>query len=317
MPCARCSTTGWPLDTDDAHEHGASSSRQARPRVSRAWTHHRRRHACRERDVPSPESPWRNRSIVALTIVGLVADGTLDAELAALLWLLVEDGVPLIVTGDTDVGVRAAVASAILDVAPGRPWVVVDADRERPDADALGATLRGGVTPAVVVRAASLRDAIARLAAPPSGLPDDAVRRLGAVLVVEGPEPRVRVTAAHYLRPVERDAQGHIQRRPPAVLATWDPAADQFEHFAWGITPELADRIDRAQADFEDRQATRASGLSDLSRQAGREPGRIRAALAALTAAEPPRIPAPQHAPARPSGLHSPLLDPPRGGHVH
>jgi hypothetical protein len=258
--------------------------------------------------------------IVSPTLVGLVADRTLDAELAALLWLLVDDGVPLIVTGEADAATRAAVAAAILDIAPNRPWVVLDADRDHPDAESLGATLRGGVTPAVLVAAPSLKAAMERLSAPPGGLPDDAVRRLGAALVVEGGGGHgVRITAAHYLRPIERDAQGHVQRRPPAVLATWDPAADTFEHFAWGITPELADRVDRSQADLEDRQAARAASLARLAAAAPADldPVRVRATIAALVASEPPRERAPQHAAARPSPFHSPLLDPPGEDHVH
>lgn len=221
---------------------------------------------------------------------------------------------PLIVTGETDTAVRAAIASAVLDVVPDRPWVVIDADRERPDAETLGATLRGGVTPAVILRAASLRAAMDLLAAPPDGLPDDAVRRLGAVLVVDAPAgARPRIVAAHYLRPIERDGQGHVQRRPPAVLATWDPATDLFEHFAWGITPELADRVDRSQADLEQRQAARAVSLARIAATSDRDPARVRATIAALVASEPPREPAPVHAPARTSGVQSPLTDP----HIH
>ena len=232
-----------------------------------------------------------------------------------MLWLLVEDGVPLIVTGETDTPVRAAVAAAVLEMAPERPWVVIDADRERPDPETLGATLRGGVTPAVIVGAPSLKVAMERLSMPPDGLPEDAVRRLGAVLVVDAPGGAVpRIAAAHYLRPIERDAQGHVQRRPPAVLATWDPATDGFEHFAWAITPELADRVDRSQADLEERHAARTASLARLAATVpDADPIRLRATLAALVASEPPREPAPEHAPARPSGARSPLTDP----HVH
>jgi hypothetical protein len=231
-----------------------------------------------------------------------------------LLWLLAEDGVPLIVAGEREAADRAAVATAILDVPPERPWVVFDADRDRPDAETLGAALRGGVTPAVILRAASLREVMDRLSAPPDGLPDDAVRRLGVALILspEGLGP-VRVAAAHYLRPIERDGAGHVQRRPPAILATFDPDVGGFEHFAWGITPELADRVDRSQADFERRQTARSTSLARLAATADRDAARTRRTLAALLASEPPREPAPDHRPARPDGPRSPLTDP----HLH
>ena len=59
------------------------------------------------------------------------------------------------------------------------------------------------------------------------------------------------MAAAHYVRPVARDTHGHVQRLGPAVLATWDPTEDAFEHFGWGITPELARRVGRPAGDFE------------------------------------------------------------------
>ena len=48
---------------------------------------------------------------------------------------------------------------------------------------------------------------------------------------------------------------------PPAVVATWDPAGGRFEHFAWGITAELADRIGMRPVDLEREQASRAERL--------------------------------------------------------
>ncbi len=80
--------------------------------------------------------------------------------------------------------------------------------------------------------------------------------------MAEQTEVGLRCTVVHYLRPVERDAQGHIQRRPPAVLAAWDEQDDVYEHYAWGITPELADRVGRSQADLEERQRDRAAFLA-------------------------------------------------------
>ena len=73
-----------------------------------------------------------------------------------------------------------------------------------------------------------------------------------------------RVVAAHYVRPTARDEHGHVQRLGPAVLATWDREHDLFEHFAWGITPELALRVGRRPGDFElevDRRRDYLAGL--------------------------------------------------------
>ena len=75
-------------------------------------------------------------------------------------------------------------------------------------------------------------------------------------------ESTLRAAAVHYLRPTERDAQGHLQRRPHAVLATWDPTAGAFDHFAWGVVAELSGRTGRRPVDFEREQAVRARGLA-------------------------------------------------------
>jgi hypothetical protein len=252
------------------------------------------------------------------SLIDTVADGGLDAELAALLWLLVEGGVPLTVTGPASAAVRRRLASVLLAVPPVSPWILVDADEERPGLATLGARIRGGVRVGITLGALDLRDAIERLSARPDGLPEDAVRRLGVVLVV-GQVPstavgpiveRRRILAAHYLRPTERDPQGHIQRRPPAVLATWVAESDTFDHFAWGLTPELADLVDRTQASFEELQAGRAAVLRRFVREPAADP---ETALRAALEAEPIRQPAREPRVAQPSAAPHPLTDP----HVH
>jgi hypothetical protein len=132
--------------------------------------------------------------------------------------------------------------------------------------DELGATWAGVVRIAVravslgyglgaTVAAPSLEAVLARLRAAPMRLAEDELSRLGLVLIVEPPgdgsEPLPRVVAAHYLRPVARDMHGHVQKLGPAVLATWDERAGRFEHFGWGVTPELAMRTGRHAGDFE------------------------------------------------------------------
>ena len=262
------------------------------------------------------------------TLADLVADRTVDAELAALLWLLAEGRVPLIVTGEASLEERTRLAEAVLSADPSGAWVLLDAESEPPTPARLAAHLQGGVGLSVTLAATDLRDLIERLQAPPHGLPEDAVRRLGIVLVASSTERGLRLAAVHYLRPTERDAEGHIQRRPPAVLATWDADADGYEHFAWAITPELADRVDRSQADLEERQRSRATFLAQASSErsmaeagadgptpeaGGDRPTREAwlARVAEHLEAEPPRVPAPEHERARSSPFHGGLTDPP------
>lgn len=85
----------------------------------------------------------------------------------------------------------------------------------------------------------------------------DEARDLGLILIVgDG-----HVTAAHYMRPVERDAAGHLQRRPPALLSARDDEAGGLDHFHWAFTDELAARAGLTRAELEDEQAARARRL--------------------------------------------------------
>ncbi|MFI5226105.1 MAG: hypothetical protein ACHQ3P_05470 [Candidatus Limnocylindrales bacterium] len=122
------------------------------------------------------------------------------------------------------------------------------------------------------IHAESLEEVFELLGGPEVGLTDDELSRLGVVLilrVVRAPSdgrPVRRVVAAHYVRPVARDAAGHVQRLGPAVLATWDGRADRFEDFAWGVVPELAERVGRKAGDFETERDRRAGYLAELVR---------------------------------------------------
>ena len=88
----------------------------------------------------------------------------------------------------------------------------------------------------------------------------DEVRDLGIVLVLRDG----RVVAAHYVRPVERDGAGHLQRRPPALLAAWSPDAAAPDHFYWAITDELATRAGMERDEFEDEHRRRRERLVNL-----------------------------------------------------
>jgi O-antigen/teichoic acid export membrane protein len=174
------------------------------------------------------------------TVPAEVAAGTMHAEMAALVWQLIEGGVPLNVTGPPS-SRPAALRTALLELA--------------------GALEAGGG----IHEAESLDALLRELAHGGDAMAADAPRQLGVVLVLRdlGGGSR-RVVAAHYVRPIERDREGHLQRRPPAVLFAWDDGAGRFEEFAWGVTSELAARIGTEPADFEQRQAERAAFLAGL-----------------------------------------------------
>ena len=179
------------------------------------------------------------------SITAWLATGALDAELAALLWLLVEAGLRVTVAGPpgSDSGaLLAALAAFGPSPVPGP----------------------GSRLPAIV-EATSFADLRARLAGPPLGASEDELRTLGLVLVLEvAPPGDWRIAAAHYVRPPELDGQGHVQRRPPAILAAWDGRRGAFDDYSWGISAELAGRVGREPSEFEAERARRAGYLADL-----------------------------------------------------
>jgi hypothetical protein len=197
-----------------------------------------------------------------VSVLPLLRDGVLDPGLVALTWLLVEGGLPLLVTGPAGAGARTELAGALLSIDPDRAWLVVDADTDPPTLPRLSALLQGGTALGISVAGADLSGALERLHASPGQLPYDAIRRLGIVVTAAQTSRGVRCRVVHYLRPTERDAQGHVQRRQPAILASWDEAADRYDDYAWAITPELAERIGRTQAELEDRRRERAELLA-------------------------------------------------------
>lgn len=161
------------------------------------------------------------------TLVGLIRAGTLDAELGALVWLLADAGVPVHVAA-SEPKAAAGLAEAIRPLARDGSNVSAGA----------GEALEDVLRLPVPFRPAS-----------------------GAVLIlVEG-----RIVAAHLQRPPLRDAGGHIRPQGPAVLATWDAEGRAWEHFAWGITPELADATGRKAGDFEIEQGRRRDYLDGLA----------------------------------------------------
>jgi hypothetical protein len=109
-----------------------------------------------------------------------------------------------------------------------------------------------------------LDDMLERLHDPSVGTTEDERTRLGLVIVMAPRDPTrgPRLAAVHYLRPLALDSQGHLQRLPPAVVATWSGTADRWDHFAWGVMPELAGRAGVAPRELEREQALRAAAFA-------------------------------------------------------
>lgn len=250
------------------------------------------------------------------SIVELLRAGTLDAELAATLWLLIEGRVPIMVAAAARRAGKSTLLGALLDFLPpgmrtielagmtetfdwlpqatelgwDRPHTHASASHRpiRPDDTVLlipelsdhlpsytwGAEARIAIRAASIgydlaatIHADELEEVFDTLRRPPVGADDDELSRLGVVVILRrlGSDLR-RVVAAHYVRPMARDEHGHVQRLGPAVLATWDPNLDRFEHFGWGVTPELALRVGRKAGDFElevDRRRDYLAGLAE------------------------------------------------------
>jgi hypothetical protein len=121
-----------------------------------------------------------------------------------------------------------------------------------------------------VVEAGSLEEVFGRLGSGALPLTPDQLTFLGCVLVLGESSSvrrgRLRVTAAHYVRPLARDAHGHAQRLDPAVLATWDERLGRYEHFDWGVMPEIAARLGRRAGDLEADLHHRRDDLAGLAK---------------------------------------------------
>jgi hypothetical protein len=169
--------------------------------------------------------------------------GLLDAELAALVSVLVEQGVSLVVAAPAESRAGASRLIAVLD--PKRSPVDLDHFGEGSRALLRAASLGAGF--AATIEADSLEDTFGRLRKT-ADLSDDELSYLGIVVVLDAAG---RVGAAHHVRPIALDAHGHVQRLGPAVLAARDAATGRLEHFAWGVLPELASRIRWKAGDLE------------------------------------------------------------------
>jgi hypothetical protein len=191
-------------------------------------------------ELSAPRGVGYAATVAPTTITALIRAGTLDAELAALLWALAAAGVPIHV-------------------------VALGAEESEP----LAAALRPVARESAAVTVGN-GDALERVLA----LPVPLRPATGVVVVL-----RERIVwAAHLLRPPLRDAGGHVRPQGPAVLATANKPGG-WEHFAWGITPELAALADARPGDFELDQEARREYLAGLASAGIVEPEAVEAAL--------------------------------------
>jgi len=206
----------------------------------------------------------------AATVTRLIAERLLDSELAALLWVLLDSDLPLVVSGPPASG-PAALSTAL--------QALVEQDGPR----------NGHAERQLwLLEELSLEDVFERLAAPPAALQADQLRGLGLVLILGTQEALgSRLIAAHYVRPIERDGAGHLQRRPPALLAAWDREHDRLEHYYWAVTSELAQRVGLALPDFEARRQRRAHLLDELVNSGMLTGEPLRRAVGELARSEP------------------------------
>ena len=297
-------------------------------------------------DVGEPPRGWwgfRPEQPEPRSVVQLIRDRTVDARLAALLWLLLEARLPVIVAATRQRAGKTTLLEALLDFLPsGTRRIdlagVMETFEWLPHARELGwqapvphaaetgtrpldpaatylvAAELSDHTPAytwgdhariairalslgyglgATIHAGSLEEVFAALHGPPVALTDDELSRLGVVLILRilppppgdaYPGPVRRVSAVHYVRPLARDEHGHLQRLGPAVLATWDETSDSFEHFGWGIEPELASRLGVKAGDLSVEQDRRRDYLAGLAEAGVTDVGAVRSAIGAYRA---------------------------------
>jgi hypothetical protein len=173
------------------------------------------------------------------TIVDAIRERRLDAELAALLWVLAAARIPIHVASRDAV----ALAGAVRDVAAD-PTTVTEGP---------GTSVEDVLRQPVPLR-------------PPTG----------AIVILDGDS---RVASAHLLRPPLRDGAGHVRPQGPAILAARLEAEDRLEHFAWGVMPELATELGRKAGDVEADIADRTSFLAGLAATSSGDPAAVGNAL--------------------------------------
>jgi hypothetical protein len=272
--------------------------------------------------IPYHRRMWHYDSDRPLSVAQLIALGSLDAQTAALLWLLVERHQSLIVSGPTDptpgIGKTTTLNALLGFLPPGTTLVYTTGmyedfafrDEVTPDttcvlanevSDHLRIYMWGGVARellnlpgegyaiATSCHADTIKDVLSMLRRD-LRIPAETVRRLGIIInigiVGRVWPPRRRFLTVNFLAPQPPDGAPNEIRLIP--LAEWQASTDTFTHATPEALAELAAITNMTLDDFTAAIARRQQTLEDLSEGRGVGPSRMRDAVDALFLSEQP-----------------------------
>jgi len=272
--------------------------------------------------IPYHRRMWHYDSDRPLSVAQLIALGSLDAQTAALLWLLVERHQSLIVSGPTDptpgIGKTTTLNALLGFLPPGTTLVYTTGmyedfafrDEVTPAttcvlanevSDHLRIYMWGGVARellnlpgegfavATSCHADTIKDVLSMLRRD-LRIPAETVRRLGIVInigiVGRVWPPRRRFLTVNFLAPQPPDGAPNEIRLIP--LAEWQASADTFTHATPEALAELAAITNMPLDNFTTAIARRQQTLEELSQGRGVGPSRMRDAVDALFASEQP-----------------------------
>ena len=246
---------------------------------------------------------WHYDSRRPLSVAQIVALKSVDAETAALIWLLLEHGVSLTIAGPTDpqpgVG-KTTTLNALLqflpegtalaymsgmyenfaftrlpDIDPGTTYALCNEVSDHLPIYMWGRVARRYLTLpaqgyhiATSVHADTIDDVISMYHHDLHLRPED-VRRLGLVinigLVGRVYPPRRRWLSTHFLQPVA-DAR-HPDTIVPVPLSLWNEFDDTFEHADQAILDDLTQWIGLSVPDFASALQRRIDSLQEVAEQ--------------------------------------------------
>ena len=272
--------------------------------------------------IPYHRRMWHYDSDRPLSVAQLIALGSLDAQTAALLWLLIERHQSLIVSGPTDptpgIGKTTTLNALLGFLPPGTTLVYTTGmyedfafrDEVTPAttcvlanevSDHLHIYMWGGVARellrlpgegyaiATSCHADAVRDVLSMLRRD-LRVPAETVRTLGVVvnigIVGRVWPPRRRFLTVNFLAPTAPDGAPNDIRLIP--LTEWQATGDTFAPTSPEALAELATITGMPLADLTAAIARRQQILEELSEGRGVGPSRMREAVDALFLSEQP-----------------------------